>query len=162
MNTNKPIVALGFFDGVHLGHQALLRACVALAQELGCQTAAITFDKHPQSLFLENPPMLISTEADRRMLLGRYGIGRVYSLPVTKEVMSMPWQEFLETLLEKGAAGFVCGDDFRFGSKGQGNSEKLKTFCAERGLPCVIIPEQSMDGIRVSSTYIRTQIETGD
>lgn len=162
MNTNKQIVALGFFDGVHLGHQALLRACVALAKELGCQTAAITFDKHPQSLFLERPPMLIGTEADRRMLLGRYGIGRVYSLPVTKEVMSMPWQEFLETLLEKGAAGFVCGDDFRFGSKGQGNSEKLKTFCAERGLPCVIIPEQSMDGIRVSSTYIRTQIETGD
>lgn len=162
MNTNKQIFALGFFDGVHLGHQALLRECVALAKELGCQTAAITFDRHPQSLFLEQPPKLISTEEDRRMLLSRYGIDKVYSLPVKAEVMSMPWQAFLGKLMEEGAAGFVCGDDFHFGFKGQGNSEKLKTFCEERDLPCVIIPEQSVDGIRVSSTYIRTQIETGD
>ncbi len=162
MNVSKKIYALGFFDGVHRGHQALLEQCVALAKETGCGTAAITFDAHPQSAFLNTPPALISTVHDRKLLLTYYGMETVRVLAVTKEVMSTDWEVFLEQLVASGAAGFVCGDDFRFGAKGQGNSEKLKKFCEDRELPCVIVPEQAMDGIRVSSTYIRSQIETGD
>ena len=157
----KRIFALGFFDGVHLGHQALLKECVLLADRLGCETAAITFDRHPQSLYREAPP-LISTAADRKFLLEQYGIRYVRQYPVVQETMSTPWEAFLEELLDLGAAGFVCGDDFRFGFRGEGNSEKLKMFCTERDLPCVIVPEQTVDGIRVSSTYIRRQLETGD
>ena len=74
----------------------------------------------------------------------------------------MPWRAFLEMLMEYGAAGFVCGDDFRFGHFGMGNAEKLKAFCEARDLPCVIVPEQTMDGIRISSSYIRHQLEDGD
>lgn len=162
MKKNKRIFALGFFDGVHLGHQALLGQCVTLAKKLDCQTAAITFDRHPQSLFSKEPPALISTASDRTHLLHRYGIAHIHTFPVTQEVMSTHWQDFLEELLEYGAAGFVCGDDFRFGFRGEGNSEKLKIFCRERELPCIIVPEQTVDGIRVSSTYIRQQLETGD
>ena len=157
----KRIFALGFFDGVHLGHQALLKECVNLAKQLGCETAAITFDRHPQSLY-RKAPELISTAADRSFLLRYYGMESVICLPVTEKVMSTPWEMFLEALVEQGTAGFVCGDDFRFGFRGEGNSEKLKTFCEERSLPCVIVPEQTVDGIRVSSTYIRRQLETGD
>ena len=58
--------------------------------------------------------------------------------------------------------GFVCGDDFRFGHRGQGNAAILAQYCREKGLPCTVVPEQMMDGIRVSSTYIRQQLETGD
>ena len=162
MKKNKRIFALGFFDGVHLGHQALLKRSVALAEEMGFGTEAITFDRHPQSLFSQTPPRLISTEADRKLLLRRYGIQNITTFPVIKEVMSTPWQSFLETLLERGAAGFVCGDDFHFGARGEGNSENLKIFCAQRNLPCVIVPEQTVDGIRISSTYIRQQIENGN
>ena len=162
MNTSKRIFALGFFDGVHLGHQALLAECVRLAAELDVQPAAITFDRHPQALYLDTPPALISTQRDRELLLRRCGMGPIYTFPVTKEVMSTPWDAFLEELLEFGAVGFVCGDDFRFGFQGQGNGEKLKKFCEQRGLPCVIVPEQTLDGIRISSTYIRSQIESGD
>lgn len=162
MKKNKRIFALGFFDGVHLGHQALLRECVRLAAERDVQAAAITFLAHPQSLYCKEPPLLISTVQDRELLLRRCGIGLVYKFPVTKEVMSTSWGAFLEELLEFGAAGFVCGDDFHFGYKGQGNADKLKAFCAQRDLPCVIVPEQTVDGIRVSSTYIRQQLETGD
>lgn len=158
----KKIFALGFFDGVHLGHQALLDECVRLANELDAQAAAITFLQHPQSLFTENPPALINTDADRETLLRQYDIGPIYKFPVTQEVMSTDWQDFLAELMEFGAVGFVCGDDFRFGHKGEGNSESLKTFCRERNLPCVIIPEQSLDGKRISSTHIRSLIEAGD
>lgn len=158
----KQIVALGFFDGVHLGHQALLRACAELARQLGVSTAAITFENHPQSLFSKEIPPLLTTLADRQRLLRRYGMEQIYAFPVTKEVMSTEWRHFLDQLVARGAVGFVCGDDFRFGFRGQGNEEKLRAYCAEQGLPCVIIPEQTMDDTRVSSTYIRRQIEDGD
>ena len=162
MRNDKRIFALGFFDGVHLGHQALLAECCRLAAALDVQAAAITFLSHPQSLFLKDPPLLISTDRDRELLLRRYGIGPIYKFPVTKEVMSTPWDAFLEELEGFGAVGFVCGDDFHFGYRGQGNSQRLREYCAARDLPCVIVPEQTLDGVRISSTYIRRQLETGD
>ena len=161
MRKDKRVFALGFFDGVHLGHQTLLTECCRLAQQLDVQPAAITFLAHPRSLFHDAPP-LISTDRDRELLLRRYGVDAIYKFPVTPEVMSTPWEKFLEELLEYGAAGFVCGQDFRFGARGAGNSEMLRQFCLERNLPCVIVPEQALDGVRISSTYIRRQLETGD
>ena len=158
----KKIYALGFFDGVHLGHQALLAECVRLAGELDAQTAAITFDRHPASIFADKPPALINSIEDRQNLLRQYGIGEICVLPVTKEVMSTSWRDFLEQLLEWGAAGFVCGDDFRFGHNGEGNAEKLRAFCEERGIPCVIVEARTVDGKRISSTHIRTLLEAGE
>ena len=158
----KKIIALGFFDGVHLGHQALLKACVELAARLGVQTGAITFENHPQSLFSNAVPPLINGLQDRYQLLRHYGIDQIYPFPVTREVMSTNWRDFLDELMQRGAVGFVCGDDFRFGHRGEGNGERLQEFCAQKGLPCVIIPEQTIDDTRVSSTYIRRQIEEGD
>ena len=162
MKTDQRIFALGFFDGVHLGHQALLRACVELAARMDGETAAITFESHPQSLFLKQPPALLTALEDRRRLLQQYGMEHVYAYPVTEKVMSTDWRGFLEELVLRGAAGFVCGHDFRFGHRGEGNAEKLRGFCAEKGLPCVIVPEQTLDGIRISSTHIRSLIEQGD
>ena len=162
MKNEKRIYALGFFDGVHLGHQALLKECRNLAEELGCEAAAITFDGHPQSLFSKNVPALISTTYDRRLMLQSYGIEHICVFPVSQEVMSTSWEAFLELLIKEGAAGFVCGDDFRFGHRGEGNAEKLRSFCARRGLPCVVVPEQLRDGKRISSSLIRNLIEAGD
>ena len=162
MKQEKQIFALGFFDGVHLGHQALLSACRELAQQLGCGTAAITFDAHPKSLFSKNLPGLISTTRDRELLLNAYGIQTVHIFPVTQEVMSTPWEKLLEQLIQKGAAGFVCGDDFRFGRRGEGNVEKLQAFCLQRNLPCIIVPEQTLKSKRISSSLIRGLIESGE
>lgn len=156
------IYALGFFDGVHRGHQALLAQAVALAKAQGCSPAAITFDRHPKSLFLEKPTVLISTIPDRERLLRRYGIQTIRVIPVTRESLATPWEVFLQELMDEGAVGFVCGDDFHFGHHGEGNAQKLQELCKQRNLPCVVVPEQTVDNIRISSTYIRRQIETGD
>ena len=156
------IYALGFFDGVHLGHQQLLKECCRLANEHDCSTAAITFDRHPKSLFTANPTVLISTIPDRKLLMERYGIESVRVLPVINEIMNLPWQEFIQILLDDGAVGFVCGDDFHFGRRGEGSAEKLQQLCREKNLPCTVVPEQALGSIRISSTYIRRQIETGD
>lgn len=157
----KYMFALGFFDGVHLGHQALLKECCRLAQQENCETAAITFEAHPKSLFA-GPVPLISTVRDRQRLLQRYGISHIHTYPVTTEVMGMPWEAFLEELLAEGAVGFVCGDDFHFGRKGEGNPQRLAQFCEEKGLPCRIVSEQTLDGKRISSTRIRSKIEEGN
>ena len=161
MRENR-IFALGFFDGVHLGHQALLRACVELAKERDAKTAAITFDQHPQSLYTCQTPPLLGTLQDRFHLLTHYGMEHIYAFPVTEEVMSTNWRAFLDQLMDYGATGFVCGHDFRFGHKGEGNAHTLQDYCAQKQLPCIIVPEQIIDGKRISSSHIRSLMEAGE
>lgn len=158
---NSYIYALGFFDGVHLGHQALLDAVKALAGDLG--RGVVTFGDHPDALVLGTAPGLINTPEDRERLLKRFGMERVVTLPFDRRMQQTPWQDFLEELRKDyGAAGFVCGEDFRFGAKGAGTAAMLAQWCRERGLPWAVVPEQDYEGVRVSSTHIRTLLETGD
>ena len=133
----KKVYALGFFDGVHLGHQALLNSCKEMADQLGCSACALTFDTCPRSLVTGEQTRLINSAADRLTLLKQYGMEQVETVHFDRNTMTMPWQEFFQYLIDAlGAAGLVCGDDFRFGSKGEGNAEKLQLFCEEKGLPC--------------------------
>ncbi len=161
---NKTIYALGFFDGVHLGHQALLEACRCLAAEHGCQAGVVTFGSHPDTLVLGNTPHLINSPADREWLLReKYHMDTVVTLPFDEQMRTMPWQAFLQVLRNRlGAAGFVCGEDFRFGYRGTGTARLLAAYCREENLPWAVIPDQTLEGIRVSSSYIRQQLETGD
>ena len=158
----KTVFALGVFDGVHLGHQMLLTACAHLAQRSGCAAGVVTFSEHPDTLVLGETPLLINTVAQRQRLLMGYGISQIKVLPFDKNLMNMPWQDFLAQLMEEGAAGFVCGEDFRFGYRGQGNARLLADFCRERELPFAVVPAQRMDGIEVSSTHIRKLLEIGE
>lgn len=157
---NKTIYALGYFDGVHLGHKALLDACRDAAKD--CQSGAVTFLGHPQKLLSGNAVRLINTDDDRRLLLRNY-VDTVEEFPFTEKLMIMPWQDFLELLVSKyNAAGFICGSDFRFGSRGEGTAELLEQYCKERNLSCCVVQQQILDGIRISSTHIRTLLEQGD
>ena len=159
----KMIYALGFFDGVHLGHKALLRACRELADKLGAKAGVVTFTSHPDALVLGQAPKLINTPTDRQQLLRNAGMDSVVELPFDKKMMAMPWQDFFRLLLEKyHAAGFVCGADFRFGIRGEGTSALLRDACEQEGIPCTVVPEQTVDGITVSSTHIRSLLERGD
>lgn len=158
----KTIYALGFFDGVHLGHRALLDTCRALAQTHGCTAGAVTFASHPDTLVLGSTPGLINTVQDRVRLLRGF-VPEVVTLPFDREMCSTPWEDFLHMLMEKyGAAGFVCGDDFRFGARGAGNGELLMQFCKRENMPGAVVPEQSIGGTRVSSSKIRMLLEAGE
>ncbi len=162
--TPTTIYALGFFDGVHMGHGALLRQCKALAQEKGLKAGAITFGDHPLSLVQGKSPGLISTVEDRTSLMrSLYGIEEVIVLPFDKALMTMHWQTFFKMLLSRyHAAGLVCGHDYRFGNRGEGTPQLLQQACQEVGIPCVVVPEQRLDGVTISSTYIRKLIKDGD
>ena len=161
---NKTIYALGFFDGVHIGHAALLKECRSLAEAHGCRAGVVTFAEHPQNQVAGKSPSLITGVRDReRLLYQRFSMDTVVTLHFDAHMRTLPWQEFIEMLLrDYDAAGFVCGEDFRFGYKGQGNAPLLSDYCGQLQIPCVVVPEQTIDGIRVSSTYIRRQIEEGD
>jgi riboflavin kinase/FMN adenylyltransferase len=154
----RTIFALGFFDGVHLGHQALLTACKELAGKNGCKAGVVTFTSHPDTLVQGVTPALINRAEDRARLLKHYGMDCIVELPFDKALMNMPWQDFLKLLQEKyGACGFVCGHDFRFGHRGEGTAERLAEACEN----CIVVPAQTLDGTLVSSTHIRTLLESG-
>lgn len=157
------ICALGFFDGVHLGHGALLSACRRLADSQHCRAAAVTFANHPDGLVQGKVPALISSLPDReRMMKERFAMDRVVTLPFDEALRTMDWEAFLKMLMQDyGAIGFVCGDDFRFGYRGEGDADRLARFCDERELPCWILREQKVDGERISSSRIRQFIEEG-
>ncbi len=161
---DKTIYALGFFDGVHIGHQALLRACRDLAGEHHTRAGVVTFANHPDALVFGAAPGLINTPEDReRLLTVDYAMDSVVTLPFDRVLQDTPWVTFLENLMkDQGAAGFVCGEDFRFGRLGEGSADSLSAFCRERGLPFAVVPEQLLEGIRVSSTHIRGLIEAAD
>ena len=161
---NKTIYALGFFDGVHIGHGALLETCREVAWEGRQSSGVVTFSSHPDTLVLGQTPRLLNTPEDReRLLRRRYGVDTVVTLPFDKKMRDMPWKAFLELLRrEYGAAGFVCGADFRFGAGGTGNAGLLAIYCRSESLPWAVVPEQTLDGIRISSTHIRKLIENGE
>lgn len=158
----KTIYALGFFDGVHKGHQALLDACRSLAQTKGWHSGVVTFTCHPDTLVTGKAPGLINTIEDRKRLLHAYGMDTVLELPFDNALMTTHWSSFLQQLIDLSAAGFVCGWDFRFGANGNGTAKKLAAFCEARDLPYAIVPQQTLEGVRVSSTHIRNLLAQGD
>lgn len=163
MDNQRKVIALGFFDGVHLGHGALLRTVAARARELDALPCAFTFDRSPAAALTgKNIPLLTGVD-DRKALMGSlYGIREVIVAPF--DVMRrMDWRDFVARYLQEelGAVHVVAGHDFHFGYKGEGTPRRLAGECARLGLGCDIIPKVELDGLTVSSTYIRTLVEAG-
>ena len=166
MQETKRVIALGFFDGVHMGHGALLRTVAEVAKKLDAVPAAVTFDHHPEDVILgaQRVP-LITSPADRADLMRRlFGIRDIIIAHFDQRMMHMHWEDFVTEYLvkEHGAVHLVAGHDFHFGYKGEGNPERLKAKCAELGIGCDIVPKVERDGITVSSTYIRSLIAQGE
>lgn len=162
MKQDRQVLALGFFDGVHLGHRALLESCVELARSLKATPAALTFDVHPLRLLQGEGPGLLCTLQERERLLRQGGMERVCILPFDEKTMRMDWQDYFRMLVgEYGAVGIVCGDDHRFGYKGQGTAALLEQACLQAGIACRIVPQQALGEVRISSSHIRQLLAQG-
>lgn len=158
-------IALGFFDGVHLGHGALLRAACRRAEETGSVSAALLFDRHPSHVLPGVPVKLLNTAEERSLLMRHlYHIDEVVTFPFDETIASMPWDEFVRCILVKElhACHVVAGFDFRFGYCGEGTTEKLRRLCASLGIGCDIIDRVTLDDQTVSSSMIRDLITVGD
>lgn len=164
MSNTPKVIALGFFDGVHLGHGALLRRAAEEAKSRGVSSAVFTFAQPPKELITGVPCPLINTPEDRADLARRlYGIDEVIMVPFDREMMSTSWQDFVSEILVKRyhAVHLVAGHDHHFGHKNQGSPALLQAKCAQMGLGCDIIPEVVINGITASSTYIRQLVAAG-
>ena len=164
MNERR-VIALGFFDGVHIGHGALLKKTCQRAAELGAVPSAMSFDTHPDTLVFGTPTALLNTMDERKYLMqSLYGIRDVIFCHFDAAMMNMDWQAFVEDYLvgQLHACHLVCGHDYHFGARGLGDAEKLQAKCRALDLGCDVIEKVELDGIIVSSTYIRSLFARGD
>jgi riboflavin kinase/FMN adenylyltransferase len=158
-------LAIGNFDGIHLGHQAILRASVARAHEIQAVPTALTFDPLPQKVLRpESAPLRVTTTEQRLGCFAELGIEAALVLPFTHDLAKLTPEEFVDQILVrdlKVRAVFV-GENFRFGHKQAGNARMLLLLGAERGFEVVIIPHVVCKNEVVSSTIIRREIASGD
>lgn len=164
MTDRKRAMALGFFDGVHIGHAALLDKTKQRAAEIDAMPSVLTFDVHPDTLVFNAEVPLINSAIGRKDIINRcFGIDNVVFIHFNQKVMHMDWREFIDELInELDIAWLVVGHDFCFGYKGLGTAPRLKEYCAEKGVGCDIIEPVCRDGIVVSSTEIRKLIQNGE
>jgi len=158
------VLALGFFDGIHLGHSALLNKTKERAAQLGLAPAVFTFDRHPRQVITGKPTPLINSADDRQEILHRiYGIERIFVCPFTEEVMRLAPREFIRRYLHESydVAHVVAGHDFHFGYRNEGTPQILQEECAKLGIGCDIVSRVELDGITVSSSYIRQLLQQG-
>ncbi|MDR1820994.1 MAG: riboflavin biosynthesis protein RibF [Oscillospiraceae bacterium] len=164
MTDKKRCIALGFFDGVHIGHAALLRRVVEVSKSRGLIPSVLTFDAHPRSLVTGRKTPLICSPEDRAGLISRlFGIDDVIFVHFDEDTLKMSWREFLRYLLEDfGARHLVFGRNFRFGYRGEGTAELLAAECARLGIGFDVISEVLEGGLVSSSTHIRELLTDGN
>ena len=159
------VLAIGNFDGLHLGHQAILRAALQRAQETKDVATALTFDPPPLKVLRpESAPLRISTNAQRMEMFGVLGLEAAVVLPFTLELARLSPEEFVDTILLRGlrVRTILVGEDFRFGHRGAGDVRFLRELGMRQGFEVVIIPPVVHRGEVVSSTAIRREIAAGD
>ncbi|MFB0920741.1 MAG: bifunctional riboflavin kinase/FAD synthetase [Oscillospiraceae bacterium] len=161
---NKTVIALGFFDGVHRGHAQLIEMAKKRAEELHAIPAVLSFDVSPESVITGHSVPLIGSVRTRADIIHRlFDVTNVIIYHFDKKTMEMQWHNFIDSLIEKySAAHLVIGHDFHCGYRGEGNPERISEYCAKIGIGCDIIPKFTLDGITVSSTFIRELIIKGD
>ena len=164
-NDHGPCVAaLGMFDGVHIGHQALIRRAQELAQELGIACIVHSFDRHPLSLLCPEraPKQLLSLE-EKLEKFEKMGVDGVLVQAFTAEFAATDPKVFLEGLAKNlQLKGVVAGFNYSFGAGGQGNAEMLRNEAQRLGYECLIIEAVREEGETVSSTLIRRLTENGE
>jgi riboflavin kinase / FMN adenylyltransferase len=161
----RPVcLAIGVFDGVHRGHQALLRTARLRAQHLGIEVVALTFDPHPRALLLGDEAVsLLMPVPERVAHLRLHGADRVLGIDFTPHVADLDGHHFVGLLCEALSPALVCvGSDFRFGRDRSGDVEALRLESAARGFEVVSMPQLLDGGQRISSTRVRELLAGGE
>ncbi|MBQ2271299.1 MAG: bifunctional riboflavin kinase/FAD synthetase, partial [Firmicutes bacterium] len=164
-NIEATATALGNFDGVHLGHQELIREAVKQAREKGLKSAVFTFSNHPKNVISgTNMVKNIIYNDEKEEILESMGVDYLFSLDYTKEFGSLSPQEFTAELLVKHfrVKHVVCGFNYRYGYKAQGDSQTLIQQGCILGFDVSVMDAVSLEGSVVSSTLIRGLIAQGE
>jgi riboflavin kinase/FMN adenylyltransferase len=165
-NLSNTIVTIGTFDGVHLGHQKIIKRLVELKNKQGGEIVLFTFAPHPRKvLFPEQTDLkLITTTEEKCDLLKAFGVDNVLVFPFTKAFSQMHANDYISEIIAKGlkTKTLVIGYDHRFGSNREGNIETLKQLSSAYKFNVEEIPAQEINELNISSTRIRKAIDEGD
>ena len=158
-------VAIGNFDGVHLGHQRIVEQLLARARQLNGPAIVFTFDPHPVRLLRphECPPPLTWTERKGR-LLANLGVNRIVAYPTDEALLQLTAREFFDRIIVKalGAQALVEGPNFYFGRHREGDVSLLRDFAAESGMTLDVVDPLEVEGELVSSSRVRRLVAAGD
>src|SRR5882762_5830612 len=159
------VIAIGNFDGIHLGHQRLLQHCIGLGRESGAVATVLTFEPLPQKVLRpELAPLRISTNDQRLEWFGALGMEAAVVLPFTMELSRLTPEEFVDEILvgQLQVRAVVVGDNFRFGHKQAGDVKFLRELGMRDGFDVIVHEPVVVDGKIVSSTMVRKLIAEGD
>ncbi len=164
--TSKPVVlAMGCFDGVHIGHQKVISTAVEQAEARGGEAWVFTFSPHPAKILSpDTAPQLISVETCRLRQFEALGVHGAIVIPFDQTFAHTEPEQFLSSLWKKlpTLSGIVCGTDWSFGYQARGKFQALEKLCGEHGITATAIPPVIFNGERVSSTHIRQAVRDGD
>lgn len=160
-NANRTAVALGNFDGMHVGHMAVLEAAKSFESE-GLLPVAVLFDEHSLKAITGKAPAMLMTVTERNRIINENGL-RIETL-VFNEIRDLSPSDFVEKILvgRLGAAAVCCGYNYRFGKGASGTAQMMSEICGRLGLKCRVSGEVDVDRCAVSSTKIRGFIENGE
>ncbi|MGH9468440.1 MAG: riboflavin biosynthesis protein RibF [Terriglobales bacterium] len=159
------VAAVGNFDGVHLGHRALLSGALDQARARGVEAWAVSFEPHPARILQPAAaPLLLTPVEEKIRLLAACGLDALLLLPFTRDLSLLSPLEFVEQILVRGLRVEAVweGENFRFGHRGQGSGERLRQLGAEFGFAVTILPRLELEGAPVSSSRLRAQIRAGE
>jgi riboflavin kinase/FMN adenylyltransferase len=162
---SSPAIAVGNFDGVHVGHQALIDEAVAAARDLGGDAVVYTFDPHPAAVLApDRAPPLICTPERKLELIAARGIDACVIEPFTRELAAMEPDEFLQEVFVDilGARCVIVGYDFTYGHNRAGNADSLRAFGAARGIDVRIIEPVAIDHLVASSSAVRRAVRAAE
>ena len=162
--SRESVVALGTFDGVHIGHAKLISEAVRLGKEFSVPSAALTFDRHPLSLIRpEAVPKALTSPEEKRERLSALGLDALIEHPFTPEFSALSPNDFFEMLYSAlHPRALVVGFNYTFGRKGAGNAGLLSYLCRENGILCRVMEPVCVAGKPVSSSRIRALLQAGN
>ena len=160
-------VALGCFDGVHIGHSEIIKCTVKKAHEHSLTSVVWSFEAPPTSFFDKTPnsqSALLTPLSEKRALIKDLGADVLISVKFDEKIASLsPRKFFTDILIDRLNAKYIfCGFNYRFGHKGGGDVALLRELCEEFGITLYVIDEIKLDGVTVSSSAIRSYISNGD
>ena len=163
-DTQPVALTIGNFDGVHLGHQALLNELRAAAQTRGLQTAVVIFEPHPREFFTpQQAPARLTSFREKLELLDSLGIDRVHVCRFNARFAQMSATDFIHALHEKLLAEFILiGDDFHFGKGRSGNFALMEETGLQHGFAVQAVHTVLHEGVRISSTAVRAALADGN
>ena len=161
----NPVVTIGTFDGVHIGHQKIIQQLILEAKKIDGESVLITFHPHPRLvLFPYNHNLqLLQTQAEKLQTLAENGLENVIILPFSKEFAQLSALDFVQTVLYKSlkAKKIIIGYDHQFGNDRKGNIDFLITYANDFNYDVIEIPAEEINEVNVSSTKIRTALQDG-